>query len=120
MFGKEFWKNVVFILTFANSYQHHLEDNGLSSEALNDAFQVQINRWEERIKEALRHADVQNVSISIHVAGAPQIPSLPGHQFWLSDLWANIYITVNQNAKTVYLRLAYNRIQEKEETNDSE
>ena len=119
-FGIEFWEKVVFILTFANSYLHHLEDNGLSGEILEDAFHKQINRWEEKIKAALSHAGVQNESISIHVAGAPKVPSLPGHQFWMSDLWANIYVAVKQNAKPVYLRLACNRIQEKGETNEDD
>ena len=119
-FGTQFWKQVAFVLTFANLYVHQLEDLGRPVE---EDFQKQVSNWKDEICKALRNAHVSESiveHISVHVAGAPKKRSLPGHEYWLSDLWANIFMAVKRNAKHVYLRLTHNRITEEQHTNEED
>ena len=113
-FGHDIWKHTIFVLTYANVYKSHLEtissDSGTS---LDQAFEDRIGEWRSKIQQALENNGVDPLvvqKILVKPAGYYKKRSLPGRSYWLSDLWVHALLTVSDEAKGAFLRLAGDRL----------
>ena len=87
-FGHKLWENAVFVLTRGNTLENNLRDIDVPD--IKQAFEKKMNEWEDEIQGALKSAHVpRNLAGDIPVApaGLFKKPNLPGHKFWLSQLW---------------------------------
>jgi predicted GTPase len=114
-FGRDIWKNTMFVLTYANVFKRDLETTlGADSKAsLDQVFEDRIKEWRLKIQQALEKNGVDPSvvgSILVKPAGYYKKRSLPGRSYWLSDLWAHALLAVSDEAKGAFLRLASDRL----------
>ena len=114
-FGRDIWKNTMFILTYANVFKRDLETTlGADSKAsLDQIFENRIDEWRIKIQQALEKNGVDPSvvrGILVKPAGYYRKRSLPGRSYWLSDLWAHALLAVSDEAKGAFLRLASDRL----------
>ncbi len=91
-FGQEFWKKTIIVLTFANSVDAtNTQFDDLSPEERISKFKEQQKEFEDAIQVVLK----KDIKLPKHLINAIKIvpaghykrPSLPGYQYWLSNLW---------------------------------
>ena len=114
-FGRDVWKNTMFVLTYANVFKRNLEMTlgSDSKTTLEQAFEDRIGEWRSKIQQALQKNGVDpSVARDILVQPASYYKkrSLPGRSYWLSDLWTHALLTVSEEAKGAFLRLASDRL----------
>ena len=91
-FGKDFWKDVVIVLTFANTLEtinpHWML---LSPEDKTKEFKEKIKQYEEQIRSNMMNCvkiDPKIVkNMKVVPAGHYMIPGLPDRKYWFSTLW---------------------------------
>ena len=107
-FGSDLWKNAVIALTFSNYVESELK--GLkrrknSSIDIEKAFEEKMEDWKTHIREALNNAGVPSKivqEIPIQPTGNSEKGSsvhLPGHEYWLSELFNQIFFRSKAKAK---------------------
>ena len=114
-FGRDIWKNTMFVLTYANVFKRDLETTlGSDSEiSLEQAFENRIDEWRSKIQQTLEKNSVDPAivkNILVKPAGYYKKRSLPGRSYWLSDLWTHALLTVSDRAKGAFLRTASERL----------
>ena len=99
-FGPQWWKHSIFVMTFANLLETILKTElrvrqGVVLELeqqskLEEMFNDKIKEWKEAIHGALSAAGVPKKTVKevpVVPAGVAIEPHLPGHRYWLSQLW---------------------------------
>ena len=98
VFGQSIWKNVVFVLTFANEVNPNTFENTRAE-------------WDEVLHEYARtKGEVQDdvaQRIPVVVAGNEE-NDLPACQSWLDQFWVTAYNQTKDKAKPAYLTLTLN------------
>ena len=88
-FGSRFWTNTIIVLTFANAaVSTFLADVPKAEKA--EKFADLHRKWDQLIKTALVEEAGVEVDIANNISVVPaghRKRSLPGHSYWLSDLW---------------------------------
>ena len=119
-FGMDnFWKNTLFVLTFANKFGQHDRPPNESLPELIDAFKELLKAWTENL-----HQELIRIGISEEVAkGVPvipagyhadQYPSLLDREYWLSPLWWQCLSRTSDSrfAKLSLLEINWKRLRE--------
>ena len=86
-FGESFWKNAVFVLTFANQVKPPPSRKGTPPR---EYFDERLQEWKGQISAALKRNGVSDKiaeSIKMVPTGYRDDYSLPGQFNWLNDLW---------------------------------
>ena len=115
-FGRDIWQKTMFVLTYANVFKSDLKDKMLGSDSkisLDEAFENRIDEWRSKIQQTLEKNGVDPAvvkNILVKPAGYYKKRSLPGRSYWLSDLWTHALLTVSDEAKGAFLRLASGRL----------
>lgn len=112
--GVKFWKKTIIVLTYANTLEaFNPEWEDLSKEEKAEKFWEKIEEWEKQIKVILIDdikVPYEIVSeIRIFPAGHTRKPSLPGIDYWLTNLWFQCIWTM----PTIGARKAMVKINEK-------
>lgn len=120
-FGHEFWKTTIIVLTYANTIEaFNVEWCDYSSKKKAEAFQGKIIEWKTQIREILlediKIPEVIVNDIRIVPAGHSRISSLPGINYWLTNLWFQCVWTMSSKGA----RLAMVKINEKRMKNEDE
>ena len=115
VFGKDLWKNAIFVLTYANL----IEDTDSAFLDAEDGekpelFQSKIQLWKETISEALI-TDVgvdEAVANRIDVvpAGYSTNPALLDRDHWLSPVWFTALYAMKPAAQPAMMKINYRRI----------
>ncbi len=92
VFGPNFWKNTIIVLTYANTLEaFNVEWEDLSKKDKAKAFEAKVKEWQDQIRLILTkdikvpEEIVQNIRIV--PAGHARKPNLPGIDYWLTYLW---------------------------------
>jgi len=114
-FGKDIWRNCVFVLTYGNMMQSRLETqtNNDNPSAADQQFKRRISQWTEKIKGALEKEGIRGQllhKIPVEVAGHYNQPSLAQWDYWLGNLWYRCLKTMKEEAKPVLLQLNQERL----------
>ena len=122
LFGVELWNNAVIVLTQANALEANLEEERqLDSEIdVKEAFQEKITEWRQRIRKELQNMGVRKkkvTKIPILPAGTAVSPDLPGHSFWLSQIFEKVTDRMKYKAKMAYLQFSSDRLLQREKAN---
>ena len=119
VFGFDFWKNAVIVLTFANMLECvHLDWLQMSRQKKAEVFKGVIQEWKELIAERLKR-DVGVPSeivdcIKVIPAGHYLIRDLPDREYWFSTLWFECLDTIpSPEAKGALLKINLDRIKSK-------
>ncbi len=123
-FGLEFWKSVIFVLTFANTLEaFNLEWEELSSNEKAKAFQMKINDWKDQVREILtRDIGVPKSivwAIRIVPAGHYRKPHLLNCEYWLSHLWFQCLTTIpTATGRAALVKMNINRFKNNVDSNE--
>ena len=105
-FGVDWWKNAVFVLTFANKLEALLRTRfPLQVES---KFKERVDEWKRRIRAALSEAGVpQKIAeqVAIEPAGYIRKPHLPGHDYWLSILWFTFLSRTKRQSQPILVKI---------------
>ena len=118
--SQKIWGNTIFVLTYGNSYERNLED---ADKNVVREFETRIQLWKQKIQEALRRNGVQQsvvANINVQPAGFYKKRSLPGRDYWLSELWAHVLATVSEDSQWVFVQAASDRFKDQSETSEGE
>ena len=92
VFGPNFWKKTIIVLTYANTLEaFNVEWEDLSKKDRAKAFKAKVKEWKDQIRLILTkdikvpEEIVQNIRIV--PAGHARKPNLPGIDYWLTHLW---------------------------------
>ena len=110
--GKDIWNHTVFILTRANTFVKVLAQQH-DADSVQEHFDKRVIEWKEKISEALLKNSVDaSVANNVQVvpAGHYNKKSLLDRTYWLSDLWARVFVAVSDSGKLAFLKLAENRL----------
>lgn len=119
--GKDVWKNTLFVLTFANMYERRLTKK--RSKDLNREFNEKVQEWKLKIQDALRTIQIEESiidKVQVSPAGFNANPSLPGRQYWLSELWSDMLDKLREDAKPLALLLNSQRFRMPDEITDED
>lgn len=108
LFGKQYWKNTVFVLTFANFRVTFLKAKGTSEAKLKDGVEERITEWRETIQKTLTSLEVDKKivdSILVVPAGHPSKSHLPGYRHWISNVWSQCLLRMKSNAQTALIKM---------------
>ena len=127
--GKSFWKNALFVMTFANNTR---PPPSLDFQSLNDQekdkkvlefFDKRLKEWEDKLRETVKSmgvgADVA-ANIPVVAAGYDADPSLPGCDNWLSDLWLTSITRMKESSQAALLRANKGRIKRRDQTKNED
>ena len=118
--GQKIWVNTIFVLTFGNSYEQNLVD---ADKDVEREFETRIQLWKQKIQEALRRNGVEQsavASIIVQPAGFYKKRSLPGREYWLSELWAHVLAAVSENSQWIFVQAASDRFQDQSVISEEE
>jgi predicted GTPase len=118
--GSDIWQHTVFVLTFANSYIKTLSQAGKNVEI---EFEKRMNEWKSKIVQALIKNGVDDSTannILVEPASYYKKQSLLKRKFWLSELWARVFVAVSDNGKVAFLKLASDRLRSSAEVTDDD
>ena len=118
--GQKISVNTIFVLTFGNSYERNLVDADKNVER---EFETRIQLWKQKIQEALRRNGVEEsvvADISVQPAGFYKKRSLPGREYWLSELWAHVLAAISKDSQWVFVQAASDRFQDPSETSEEQ
>ena len=108
----EVWKKCVVVLTFSNTLEKRLKlDNEAKHEEL---FAERIESWKQKVYAALRECSIKESVINriqVVPAGHLKRVHLPGTNYWLSNLWIKIFVSVqNELARVAFHKANEDRI----------
>ena len=116
--GKDVWKHSLVVLTFCNYHVTQLSSKRLPEREMEGKFEAFLASWKEKVKEALQTAGISRSiikDIPIVPAGYHKQPHLPGHPFWLSELWVHcLKVLKDHEARKAILMLNKDRIRQHE------
>ena len=106
-FGVEWWKNSVFVLTFANiletMHKYRTRDPNNIEKNFNDS----IAKWEGEIREVINAVGIpQEIAknIPIELASHSKRPHLLGRQYWLSHLWFALAQRMKRKSQPLFVK----------------
>ncbi len=108
MFGKQCWKNTVFVITFANARIEILKAKGTPECKLKTKLEERIKQWREAIQESLRSMDVDKKivdSILVVPAGHTSELHLPGYRYWISNVWSQCLLSMTSPAQSALIQM---------------
>ena len=111
--GEDIWKNTLIVLTFANEVERTLKLKRTDKENLIKKFSDKVTEWKLVVQEELTklHVSVDIVeNITVVPAGYYQ-PSLPGREYWLTDVWVAMVSTTNTRAQHIPVIFSCHRFQ---------
>lgn len=114
-FGKEWWSNGVFVLTFANTLEVLAKTEA--------EFERRINNWRKKIHEALKSAAVPKeiaTKVPVIPAGYAEKPNLPGIDFWLGNLWFQVILRTKEKSAALLIEMNQPRIKKPEEVSKND
>lgn len=131
VFGPEWWKHSVFVMTFANIYEARLELEIERSTAkhheqelnLKEMFLDRMKDWKERIYRALSVAGVPEEvvkNIPILPAGIDIRPHLQVQKFWLSKIWFSFLLRAKPQCQVKLVNLSKSRLKTESDASDEE
>ena len=116
--GSDFWKNALFVLTFAN----RIEPPPVRGEKLTpeqrkrkvlDHFKKRLAEWKKNLQEAVIKAGV-DANIAAHIpvvpAGCDNENGLPDRNNWLSPLWYASILRMKKRSQPALLKVNLHRI----------
>lgn len=115
-FGKDgFWKNALFVLTFANEVQPHRQRGTSMPRSESDYFEERLAQWKTKLYQMLCDMGIKKelaLEVPIIPAGYHGDPSLPAMKcdYWLSNLWFAVLDRVADTAKPALLKINWNRL----------
>ena len=114
--GSDCWQKAVFVLTYANvavSIQGVSRNSNYSAEEI-ATFQRTIQQWESVLQNTLvQQAQVPHDKSDVKVvpAGHHAHPHLPGHKFWMSNIWSTCVEKIpSELAKQAIIKMNKNRL----------
>lgn len=120
--GNGIWENALVVLTFGNSYEMGLRQSEYNNHLILEHFNQRLKEWKCEVHSALKKNGVEDSvidKITVQPAGYFKEPSLPGRKFWLSELWAHVFVAVSEQGQPAYVKLSEGRLKrESEATND--
>ena len=122
-FGVEWWKNSVFVLTFANTLESMQKAQTKDPNDREKKFNDSIAEWEDKIREAINTAGIPPEiadKIPIETAGYIKKPHLPGRQYWHSHLWFVFAKRMKKESQPVLVKLNANRIKTISDTEEKD
>ena len=114
-FGPQWWKHSIFVMTRANLLEARLEVR--QGDALEQHFNDILKAWEKKIHGALSEAGVPEKlveEVPVVPAGYIKKPHLPGHEYWLSQLWSAFLKRAKQHCQPQIVKLNQGRFREKD------
>ena len=116
--GQDVWKNTMFVLTYANTFNNDLKTTvrggGTNWEnSFDQAFEERIAEWKAKIQQALVRNEVDPSvaeNIVVQPAGYYKKRSLPRRNYWLSDLWGHALLKISDEARVTFLQMAGERL----------
>lgn len=121
--GNSIWENAVVVLTFANSYKMGLQQAGHDNLLILEHFNQRLEEWKHEIHSALKRNGIEDSvinKITVQPAGYFKDPSLPGRKFWLSELWAHVFIAISEDGQPAYVKLSDGRLKRESEATNGE
>ena len=118
--GSDIWKHTVFVLTFANSYTKTLGQAGKNVEI---EFEKRMNEWKTKIVQALLRNGVDESTaknVLVEPASYYKKQSFLKKKFWLSELWARVFVAVSDSGKVAFLKLASDRLRSSTDVTDDD
>jgi len=113
-FGKDIWRNCVFVLTYGNVMQGRLTRKNIDNPSASaQRFEEKVSHWTAKIKGALEKEGIRGRllhKIPIEVAGHYNQRSLAQCDYWLGNLWYRCLKTMKEEAKPVLLQLNQERL----------
>ena len=120
-FGAEFWDHTMIVLTFANVVQAMYDGK---SDEKEEYFEKKLNMWKKKLPKVLQDMQSKPCTndeiikipsatinrIPILLAGHPNQPHLPGHEYWFSKVWETSILLLPNEAKVLMLKANENRI----------
>ena len=126
VFGPDFWRNTIVVLTFANVVEAVNADwEDLDISAKKEAFEKEVKSWRDIIQRVLM--EEINVpeeiakSVVVVPAGHSRKHKLPDRDYWLSTLWGEcIGVTNTPESKLALVRINATRIRRQNQVNEAE
>ena len=119
-FGEEFWKNAIFMLTFANDILDDAELESDDPKEQQQYFNKQLEDWESLLRDRLQtnvglpKELVQDIIIvPAGHCNQPQLPdagSTEGESHWLSRIWLKALSATKPRAQLALIKLNIHRI----------
>lgn len=126
LFGKKLWKRSAVILTQANLIAKDLEQQKECDDSDIDVclkFTEKIEEWRVKIHQELIKNGVDKKKakkVPVVPAGIARTPSLPGIQFWLSNVFEKILERMGEEAQIALLAANTNRMKSIDEVNEDD
>ena len=111
LFGKQCWKNTVFVLTFANVMVFTLEAQIVSNDKIVTELQKRIDEWQVVLMETLTDLKVDKAvvkNVQVVPAGHVQDPNLPGYNHWISFVWSKCLLAMKKSAQAAFIQMETN------------
>ena len=125
-FGKDrFWKNALFVLTFANEVQPRQQRGTSAPRSESDYFGERLAQWKKKLHQMLCDMGVEKVlalEVPVIPVGYHEEPSLPAIEceYWLSNLWFAVLDRVADTAKPALLKINWNRLKTSKEVKEGD
>lgn len=118
-FGKAFWNQTFFILTYANKIEPP-KDRQHEKEAY---FKERLEEWTKKIQQILVNEgigmNIETLRKKVIPAGFED-PHLPDRKFWLSKLWLDVLIRAEKRAQGSLIKINLNRWIKENEASEEE
>ena len=115
-----FWKNTLFVLTFANKVRSPPQRGSDTRQPLGEYFEQRLTQWRTKLQQVLCEVGVGKEmaeKVPVVPAGYHLDPSLPATncEYWLSNLWFQCLDRTADVAKPAFLKINWNRLRTSQE-----